>query len=117
MRNAGIDLSEEKHSKAQYRVHIHFNISTATTLRICAVNHVLKYATDSTISYPETSGSLASGWSPGETLENSKKFKVFDWLFCISSVTASIVLPQKSCGNKIPVPQSLSWRLNADQKA
>ena len=24
------------------------------------------------------------------------------------SVTACIVLPQKSCGNKIPVPQSLS---------
>ena len=40
---------------------------------------------------------------PGETLENSKKIKVSDWLLCISSVTASIVLPQKSCGSKIPV--------------
>ena len=27
------------------------------------------------ISYPESSGSLASGWSPGKTLENC-----FDWL-------------------------------------
>ena len=31
--------------------------------------------------------------------------------------TASIVLPQKSCGNKIPVLQSLYWRPSADQKA
>ena len=30
---------------------------------------------------------------------------------------ASIVLPQKSCGNKIPVPQSLYWRPSTDQKA
>ena len=29
----------------------------------------------------------------------------------------SIVLPQKSCSNKIPVPQSLYWRQSADQKA
>ena len=26
-------------------------------------------------------------------------------------------LPQKSCGNKIPVPQSLYWRPSADQKS
>ena len=32
-------------------------------------------------------------------------------------VTACIVLLQKSCGNKIPVPQSLYWRPPADQKA
>ena len=42
--------------------------------------------------------------------EEFKKFKFFDWLLCFSSVKASIVLPQKSCGNKIPctrpVPQS-----------
>ena len=35
---------------------------------------------DKTISYPESSGSLASGWSSGETLGNSKKKKFFDWL-------------------------------------
>ena len=27
-------------------------------------------------------GSLASGWSPGETLGNSKQIKFFDWLPC-----------------------------------
>ena len=32
-------------------------------------------------------------------------------------VTVCIVLPQKSCGNKIPVPQSLSWRPTASQRA
>ena len=32
------------------------------------------------ISYPESSGSLASGWSTGETLGNSKKNTFFDWL-------------------------------------
>ena len=30
------------------------------------------------ISYPESSGFLVSGKAPGETLENSKKFKFFD---------------------------------------
>ena len=51
------------------------------------------------ILYPESSGSLASGWSPGETLENSKKNN-----FLIGCpVKACIVLPRKSCGNKIPV--------------
>ena len=33
------------------------------------------------------------------------KINFFDWLL---SVMACIVLAQKSCGNKIPVPQSLS---------
>ena len=32
-----------------------------------------------------------------------EKIKYFDWL----PRTASIVLPKKSCGNKIPVSQSL----------
>ena len=35
------------------------------------------------ISYPESSGFLASGWSPGETLENSKKIAFFDWLLLV----------------------------------
>ena len=69
------------------------------------------------ISYPESSGFLVSGWAPGETLENSKKFNFFDWLLYFGYVTASIVLPQKSCSNKIPVPQSLSWRATAGQRA
>ena len=69
------------------------------------------------ISYPECSGFLVNGWAPEETMENSKKFKFFDWLLCFSSVTAWIVLPQKSCGTKIPVPQSLSWRPTAGQRA
>ena len=34
----------------------------------------------SPISYPESPSSLASRWSPGETVENSKKIKFFDWL-------------------------------------
>ena len=33
------------------------------------------------------------------------------------SETACIVLPRKSCVNKIPLPQSLYWRPPADQKA
>ena len=33
------------------------------------------------------------------------------------SVTACIVLPLKSCGNIIPVPQSLSWRPTTGQRA
>ena len=44
-----------------------------------------------TISYPESSGFLVSG---ATSLRNR-------------SVTISIVLPQKSCGNKIRCPQSL----------
>ena len=65
------------------------------------------------ISYPESSGFLVSGWAPVETLGNSKKLN-----FLIGCpATTSIVLPQKSCGNKIPVPQSLYWRPSADQKA
>ena len=67
----------------------------------------------STILYPESSGFLVSGWAPGETLENSKKFK-----FLIDChVTVCIILLQKSCGNKIPALQSLSWRPTAGQKA
>ena len=65
------------------------------------------------ISYPESSGFLVSGCTLGETLENSKKLNFL--IGC--SVTASIVLPQKSCGNKIPAPQSLSWRPTAGQRA
>ena len=32
-------------------------------------------------------------------------------------ITVCIVLPQKSCGNNIPVPQSLSWRPTTGQGA
>ena len=32
------------------------------------------------ISYPEFSGSLDSGWLPRETLRESQKFNFFDWL-------------------------------------
>ena len=32
-------------------------------------------------------------------------------------MTACIGLPQKSCHNKIPVPQSLSWRPTTGQRA
>ena len=74
-------------------------------------------ARDSAISYSESSGSLASGWSPGETLGTG------------------ILLPQDFCAKnngsrdgaytKQPIKkfeffrilQSLSWRLPADQKA
>ena len=54
-----------------------------------------------TISYTESTGVLVSGWAPEKTLENSKNF--FFLIGC--PVTACIVLPQKSCGNKIPDPR------------
>ena len=59
-----------------------------------------------TISYPESSGSLASGWSPGKILEYLKKNLNF-WIG--RPVMACIVLPQGSCGNKInsSSPESL----------
>ena len=69
---------------------------------------------------PSRTQSPQTFWSAGrrqERLENLRKFIFFNWLLCFSSVLASIVLPQKSCGNKISVPQSLSWRPNAGQRA
>ena len=56
-----------------------------------------------TISYPESSGFLVSGATPGR-LWGHRKNSIF-LIGC--SVTVSIVLPQKSCGNKIRCPQSL----------
>ena len=56
-----------------------------------------------TISYPESSGFLVSGATPGR-LWGHRKNSIFS-IGC--SVTVSIVLPQKSCGNKIRCPQSL----------
>ena len=64
------------------------------------------FSDQTTILYPESSGSLANGWSSGKTEGKSKKKLIF---LIGSSVTACIVLPQKFCGNKIPVPQNLSW--------
>ena len=55
------------------------------------------------ISYPESSGFLVSGATPGR-LWGHRKNSIF-LIGC--SVTVSIVLPQKSCGNKIRCPQSL----------
>ena len=49
------------------------------------------------ISYPESSGFLVSGATPGR-LWGHRKNSIF-LIGC--SVTVSIVLPQKSCGNKI----------------
>ena len=59
------------------------------------------------ISYPESSGVLVSGWAPGETLGTLKKFKFLVWLF----LNDFHCFTEKSCGNKIRCPQSLSWRL------
>ena len=56
-----------------------------------------------TISYPESSGFLVSGATPGR-LWGHRKNSIF-LIGC--SVTVSIVLPQKSCRNKIRCPQSL----------
>ena len=56
-----------------------------------------------TISYPESSGFLVSGATPGR-LWGHRKNSIF-LIGC--SETVSIVLPQKSCGNKIRCPQSL----------
>ena len=58
---------------------------------------------DIAISYPESSGFLVSGATPGR-LWGHRKNSIF-LIGC--SVTVSIVLPQKSCGNKIRCPQSL----------
>ena len=55
------------------------------------------------ISYPESSGFLVSGATP-ERLWGRRKNSIF-LIGC--SVTVAIVLPQKSCGNKIRCPQSL----------
>ena len=55
------------------------------------------------ISYPESSGFLVSGATPGR-LWGHRKNSIF-LIGC--SETVSIVLPQKSCGNKIRCPQSL----------
>ena len=55
------------------------------------------------ISYPESSGFLVSGATPGRLWRHQKNL-----IFLIGcSVTVSIVLPQKSCGNIIRCPQSL----------
>ena len=55
------------------------------------------------ISYPESSGFLVSGATPGRLWGHQ-----INLIFLIGcSVTVSIVLPQKSCGNKIRGPQSL----------
>ena len=55
------------------------------------------------ISYPESSGFLVSGATLGR-LWGHRKNSIF-LIGCY--VTVSIVLPQKSCGNKIRCPQSL----------
>ena len=55
------------------------------------------------ISYPVSSGFLVSGATPGR-LWGHRKNSIF-LIGC--SVTVAIVLPQKSCGNKIRCPQSL----------
>ena len=55
------------------------------------------------ISYPESSGFLVSGATPGR-LWGHRKNSIF-LIGC--SVMVSIVLPQKSCGNKIRCLQSL----------
>ena len=55
------------------------------------------------ISYPESLGFLVSGATPGR-LWGHRKNSIF-LIGC--SATVSIVLPQKSCGDKIRCPQSL----------
>ena len=51
------------------------------------------YSSRKPISYPESSGFLVSGATPGILWGHRKKFNFFDWLFR----NGSIVLPQKSC--------------------
>ena len=54
-------------------------------------------AASASISYPESSGFLVSGATPGRLWGHQKNS-----IFLIGcSVTVSIVLPQKSCGSKI----------------
>ena len=60
-------------------------------------------ACSDSISYPESSGFLVSGATPGRLWGHQKNS-----IFLIGcSVTVSIVSPQKSCGNKIRCPQNL----------
>ena len=56
-------------------------------------------------------------WSAGGRQERHWRIRQKLHFLIGCSITACIVLPQKSCGNKIPVLQSLSWRPSADQKA
>ena len=56
-------------------------------------------------------------WSAGGRQERLWGHQKNSNFFIGCSVTVSIVLPQKSCGNKIRCPQSLSWRLTAGQRA
>ena len=62
-----------------------------------------------------TQSSLAFWSADGRQGNGEFEKKIFFLIGC--PATTSIVLPQKSCGNKIPVPQSLYWRPSADQKA
>ena len=51
--------------------------------------------------------SLQAFWSAGQRREDSGDIKKISNFLIGCSVTVSIVLPQKSCGNKIRCPQSL----------
>ena len=66
-------------------------------------NEIVYHSDYVTISYPVSSGFLVSGATPGR-LWGHRKNSIF-LIGC--SVTVAIVLPQKSCGNKIRCPQSL----------
>ena len=72
--------------------------SIASTFLVAA-----SVSTMTAISYPESSGFLVSGATPGRLWGHRKNSNFL--IGC--SVTVSIVLPQKSCGNKIRCPQSL----------
>ena len=51
--------------------------------------------------------SLQAFWSAGQRREDSGDNEKIHFFLIGCSVTVSIVLPQKSCGNKIRCPQSL----------
>ena len=71
------------------------------------------------ISYPESSDPLASGCLPDETLGNLKKLRYIFLIGCpIAALSFTcIFLVQKSCSEKIPVPQSLSWQPTTGQRS
>ena len=112
-----MELKKERSNNAKKRTSSFFvlngqhpwNLKTARRKRTgCLFNCATDNGTSErlplyAISYPESSGFLVSGATPGRLWGHPKNS-----IFLIGcSLTVSIVLPQKSCGNKIRCPQSL----------
>lgn len=87
------------------------NLPSYSAVHLDSHDIVNEFVNFSTISYQESNSEQALWPTVGrqERPWERKKTKFFDLLPCNSSV---FVLPQKSCGEIIPMPESASWRLN-----